>query len=194
VDVGFRKTGIAVFRIHPMGDPLIAAHTVCPKEPGQSVLYSDVVSCFAMIDGILEFLDKHEVQALFLEFPSGGSQSGRASRCMGMATGVASGILKMAEWKMGYELYTPRQIEELLGIVKKPAKKGQKQRSFQRLEKKAALARIAQDSFPDFDGWPGKAALAEDSYDAACAFIAARRSEDGLYHRIRAHVAGRAHR
>lgn len=193
VDVGFRKTGVTVFSMTRDENKLIAATTVCPDEPATSVLHRDVLSCFSMLDGVVGFLVEHNVEALFLEFPAGGSQSGRASRCMGMATGMAAAILQLVDWPKGYEIYSPSQIEVLLGIKSPPgAKKGMK-KSLKSAEKKAALKEVVLEHYPDFNGWPKKVALAEDAYDSATAFLAAQRNtEEGLYHRLRRIVEGPA--
>jgi len=188
IDVGFRKTGIAVFVMTPDEDRLIAATTICPDEPGKSVLYRDVHSCWAMLEETARFLQKHSVQALFLEFPSGGSQSGRAARCMGMATGISAALLNDYDWDLGFEVFTPAKIETLLGIKAKPGSKAALSKGNKRAEKKEALKRIVLEKYPDdrFSAWPSTKALAEDAYDAAAAFVAARLSDrEGLYYRLR---------
>jgi hypothetical protein len=193
VDIGFRKTGIAVFTMTPDKDDLIAATTICPDEPGKSVLYKDVHSCWAMMEETAQFLQKHTVQALFLEFPAGGSQSGRASRCMGMATGISAALLSDYDWELGFEIFTPAKIETLLGIKAKPGSKIALSKGNKRAEKKEALKRIVLKQYPDdrFSGWPSTKVLAEDAYDAAAAFIAARLEHgEGLYDRLRAICQG----
>lgn len=188
IDVGFRKTGIAVFTMTPDKDDLIAATTICPDEPGKEVLYKDVRSCWDMLEETVRFLQKHEVKALFLEFPSGGSQSGRASRCMGMATGLSAALLNDYDWDMGFEIFTPAKIETLLGVKAKPGSKSKLSKGDKRAEKKEALKLIVLEEYPDdkFSGWPVTKALAEDSYDAAAAFMAARLEHgEGLYDRLR---------
>lgn len=193
IDVGFRKTGIAVFAMTPDKDDLIAATTICPDEPGKSVLYADIHSCQAMLEETAKFLQKHDVKALFLEFPSGGSQSGRAARCMGMATGIAVALLNDYDWELGFEVYTPTKIETLLGIKAKPGSKVNLNKGNKRAEKKEALKRIVLKQYDDetFSGWPSTKALAEDAYDAAAAFMAARLADgEGLYHRLRSICEG----
>jgi hypothetical protein len=193
IDVGFRKTGIAVFSMTPDKDDLIAATTVFPDEPGKSVLYKDIHSCQAMLEGTSRFLQEHCVKALFLEFPAGGSQSGRASRCMGMATGIAVALLNDFDWELGFEVYTPSKIETLLGIKAKPGSKVQLSKGLKRAEKKEALKQVVLKEYDDekFSDWPRTQALAEDAYDAAAAFLAARLEHgEGLYHRLRAICEG----
>jgi hypothetical protein len=141
-----------------------------------------------MLEETVRFLQKHEVKALFLEFPSGGSQSGRASRCMGMATGLSAALLNDYDWDMGFEIFTPAKIEMLLGIKAKPGSKSKLSKGDKRAEKKEALKLIVLEEYPDdkFSGWPITKALAEDSYDAAAAFMAARLEHgEGLYDRLR---------
>jgi len=188
IDVGFRKTGIAVFTMTPDKDDLIAATTVCPDEPGKSVLYRDVRSCQDMMEEVVRFLRLHGVTALFLEFPSGGSQSGRASRCMGMATAMAAAIIDHYEWKHGYEIFTPSQIETFLNIKAAPGSKKSMTKGNKREAKKEALKMKVLEKWPDdkFNAWPSTKMLAEDAYDAAAAFLAARLSSgEGLYYRLR---------
>ena len=194
VDVGFCKTGITVFQMTPDEDKLIAATTIEPQVDGSTVVHKDVTACFDMIEGIVGFLTKHDVKALFLEFPSGGSQSGRASRCMGMATAISAAILKCYEWDFGYEIYTPTKIEILIGIRAPIGSKAKLSHGQKRADKKEALKEFVLEKYPDdkFRGWPRTKALAEDAYDSAAAFLAARVAygEEGLYQRLRAICEG----
>ena len=193
IDIGFRKTGITIFRMTPDQNDLIAAATVCPKEPGKSVVNKDVHACWAMLDGVKEYLQKYDVKALFLEFPSGGSQSGRAARCMGMATALSAALIRHFDWELGYEIYTPSQIETLLGIKAAPGSKKKMTKGHKRAEKKDALKRIVLEKYPDdmFHGWPKTKALAEDAYDSAAVFLAAQLCYgEGLYYRLRAICEG----
>jgi hypothetical protein len=194
VDIGFRKTGITIFRMTPDEDKLIAATTVCPELASTSVVYKDVTSCFMMMEGVVNFLKEHEARALFLEFPAGGSQSGRAARCMGMATAMSAAILQHFDWDLGYEIYIPSKIETLLDIKAAPGSKIKLSKGSKRAEKKEALKDIVLEKYPDdaFSGWPRTKELAEDAYDSAAVFLAAKLEfgEEGLYQRLRAICEG----
>lgn len=197
IDIGFRKTGIAIFRMTPHADLLIAATTICPKESGKSVVSHDVRACLEMLRGVHRYLDEYDVKALFLEYPAGGSKSGRASRCMGIATGLSVGLLEYYNPEFGYHILTPAQIEFLLGIKAKPGSKKNKTPAQKRAEKKETVKNYVLDKYPEevFSAWPKTKALAEDAYDAAAVFLAASiaHGEESLYKRLRNLCEGSDH-
>ena len=51
--------------------------------------------------------------------------------------------------------------------------------------KKERIEEAVRTEWPEFDGWPAQKGLAEDSYDAAAAFMCGRREGDCLYRRLR---------
>ena len=138
IDLGFRKTGIAIFEMNPHADKLIAATTICPEEPGKSVMARDVHSCREMLRGIHAYLSNYDARALFFEFPMGGSKSSRASRCMGMATGLGTALIEYYDPQLGYLILSPLQVETLLNIHAKSGSKKGKTAGQKHAEKKEA--------------------------------------------------------
>jgi len=191
IDSGLRKTGVALFAVHPEEDVLLEADTlVHSKGAASEQMRNDVMACWSMYTNLENFLIKHKPQALFIEMPHGGGKSARAHRCMGMTTAVIASLVKIST--IEHELFTPTDVEKALGIyvTNNQARelgipKGQTGKY-----KKARLKDIVLGEFRDFDGWPKAAFKAEDAYDAAAAFLAARERGSDLYMKLRRKVSG----
>jgi hypothetical protein len=186
MDVGFRKTGVTIFHMMSFGVKLHAATTIAANErSGGGSLRSDLADSWAMQSKLQAYLDEAKVTAIFAEFPTGGAQSGRAARCMGMATALCSSIFYSNNY--AWEIMVPSEIEKALGFYitnqekTKLGLKGGKLRD----RRKALLKKTVIDRFPEFEGWPDRAAEAEDAYDSAAAFMAAEHmGPDCLYSRL----------
>lgn len=184
IDLGFRKTGIAIIHLLPAADHLVSAITVEPKQVvHQHVLSGDFDAIMEMYQQLRDHLVKHRVEGLFIEFPTGGSKSGRASRCMGMATAI--GVFLIRDNNFAFEAYIPSQVEELLGIRAKIDRTGSKKRLNSK-DKKDREAACVLAAYPEFEHWPETVRLREDAYDAVGVFLAAAKTgTGGLYHRLR---------
>lgn len=185
MDVGYRCTGLTLFELNKE-DLLLEACSICPKptKDGSAVL-KDVTDCYALLDGMRTILRKWKPKAVFVELPSGGAQSSRAARCMGMATALVLPFLQYEDF--GFELYAPNEVETELGIHLNPgeAKKLGLKKGEMTKWKKARAKTLVEKEWPDFKGWPERAALAEDAYDSAAAFLCGR-ARNRLYKRLRA--------
>lgn len=189
VDVGFIKTGMTVFRLGQRTDTLVYAETLESEFekshiPGQSA-EDDVRAVLRILVKIDRILSKYHISGAFVEIPHGGAQSSRAARCMGIATGWITALMYYRE-NVGYEFYNPIEVEKTLGIHLLPSqaknlglKKGESTKY-----KKERIKGLVESTFPKFRGWPAKAALAEDSYDSAAAFLCGR-TKNQLYKRLK---------
>lgn len=179
IDVGFRKTGITVFRIDRDPDELVFATTVGtdfkPSKKAGSVAFDDVMAVQHMFRCVEDVLIDWEVEATFIEIPSGGAQSARAARCMALATGYIAS-LTYKHPKILHAFYLPREVEKKLGIYL--GRIEAKALGFKSGEltkyKKERMRDLVLAAFPEFDGWPKQKALAEDAYDSAAAFLCGR--------------------
>jgi len=215
-DAGFRKLGVFVVEILPKGDRPCLAFTVVNKEKkkpepvgglrwrkapdatgGSSrVAKEDFEQCMLQLDIALDKIPEKYLQQLagvMVELPSGGAQGARANRCMGMATGLFAGLVKVLMERLGQaltcELFLPTEIEPLLGIerhVEKGAPKANKAAA--RKEKKERARALVLAEWPQFTGWPKTSTTAEDAYDAAATFLASRKKPNGLYAMLRRHA------
>lgn len=191
VDAGFRKTGVALFDLRPKGDVLVAADTlVTSKETASDRLNDDVDACWNLYTNIETFMIKYEPSAAFIEMPHGGAQGARANRCMGMATAVMASLFNAVG--MPYEMFAPTEVEKALGVflTNKQAREMGIPKGKTGKHKKDRLKSIVLAEFPDFDGWPKAVTRAEDAYDAAAVFHAARFRGSELYLKLRRKVSG----
>jgi Holliday junction resolvasome RuvABC endonuclease subunit len=182
MDVGFRKTGLAVFHLHAHADSLIAAETIQVSHAEYpDPLHMDIDSCWNLFSSVEDRLKQYKPEALFIEMPHGGSQQARANRCMSMATAVIVCLIKSLAIR--YEVFTPTEVEKALGIylTAKHARLLEIPKGKTGKYKKEKQKLIAKQYFPTFDKWPETKELAEDSYDAVCAFLAARARDTQLY-------------
>lgn len=186
MDVGFRKTGLTVFRLGPRTDTLIKAITLesefeRTKNPAAE---DDFVCVLNILPKIDEILDHYNARGLFAEIPHGGGQGARALRCMGLATGWAAALLHYRN--IAFEFFTPGQVEKQIGIYMGPnevkalgLKKGEATKY-----KKERIQQVVMAAFPSFTHWPKRKELAEDSYDSAAAFLCGR-GKNALYARLK---------
>lgn len=193
LDIGFRKTGVAVFSTTKEKDELIFATTVQGvREELGSTMEEDifaVLSQFRVLDSLIK---EHQPCAIFMELPHGGAQSSRAARCMGLATSMAAGLMFMNLPTIGFELFIPNDVEKAIGIwlSRSDAKdRGLKKGELTKWKKQRSKEAVVK-AFPDFKGWPKTIALAEDAYDAAAAFMAGRAiakqsPQSSLYYNIK---------
>jgi len=186
LDVGFQKTGAALFELGPALDTLVHAETFTndmDKSIGK-VVHQDYSAAVTMFQKLTKFaLDSH-ISGLVAELPSGGAQGGRANRCMGIATGMFSCLTCVLN--VPFEIYLPHDVECLLGIELKPGDGAKMKKGERTAWKKSRLKYVALEDNPQFNKWPKTQALAEDSYDAAAAFSAARRAGNkSLYWKLK---------
>jgi Holliday junction resolvasome RuvABC endonuclease subunit len=186
LDVGFRKTGVTVFKLEPARDVLVYATTVVSSErdceEDEDVFEKDVVDICNMTRKLTDLFIKWKPKAIFAEMPSGGSKSARATRCMGMITGLVGSLLYTHG--IPFEMFRAGEVEKALGIKLKAGKgKGMKASERQKFKKERSK-KAAMSEWPLFKDWPSTKALAEDAYDSAATFIAAR-SLGTLYNGIR---------
>lgn len=182
MDVGFRKTGLAVFHLHVHADSLIAVETIQVSHaeyPDQ--LSADLESCWNLFSNVEDRLKQYKPAALFIEMPHGGSRQARANRCMSMATAVIVCLIKSLAIR--HEVFTPGEVEKALGIylTAKHARLLEIPKGKTGKYKKEKQKLLAKQYFPTFNKWPETKELAEDSYDAVCAFLAARARCTRLY-------------
>lgn len=185
VDVGFRCTGLALVRLNKEGDELADSRAICPKpSKASSAVLRDVEDCFALLEGLQAAIREWRPAGIFVELPHGGAQSSRAARCMGMATALVLPFLQYEN--VGFELYTPLDVEGTLGIHLAPgdAQKLKLSKGESTKWKKARVKDLVDAEWPDFKGWPDKADKAEDAYDAAAAFLCGRK-KGRLYGRLK---------
>ena len=193
MDVGFRKTGYSIFEMGPVDDDLIFATTLLQEKDDSkttSSVQKDIFAIYDLLDGLDAAFNKWHPAAVFCEIPHGGSQGARAGRCMGIATALI--VTYLRQRKEHYELYTPGEVELNLGVKLAPQvakKKGLKKGEATKW-KKERLAEIVIRNWPLFDGWPERAAEAEDAIDSAAAFISGRVANN-LYKRIKDKLNGR---
>jgi hypothetical protein len=188
-DVGFSKTGTALFEIGPEKDTLIRAFTYqneLDKSMG-SVVHQDYQAITTLFSKLYDLTDSLPVSGIVAELPSGGAQGARANRCMGIATGMFA-CLTYVFPNVPFEIYSPHEVEVALGIALKAGdakgmKKGEKT-----AWKKARMQAMVLEDQPEFRGWQPQKYLVEDSYDAAAAFIASRRTKNGIYWKLKNRV------
>jgi len=190
LDVGFRRTGIALFRLGVEVDELIVADTIeSDDNKTGTTLQDDFKACWSLDKRISEFLTVHEITGLFLEFPHGGGQGARSHRCMGMATGLMVSLLR--RWNIPFEIYSPADVERSLGIfLTNPEAKalGISGKGKLGAFKKERMQERVNEAFPLFDGWPGTVELRKDAYDAAATFLAGREN-NSLYAKLKEQVS-----
>lgn len=177
MDVGFVKTGFGVIELGDRKDKLILATTLKSgineeKKTDDYVALQDAHACFTALDKWNTLFNLYKPSAVFCEIPSAGAQGARANRCMGMATALIVGFLH--EHKVEhFELYIPTEVESSLGIKLTPreAKIKGLTKAGRTAWKKDRLKGCATSAFPEFKGWPEHVTVAEDSYDAVCAYL-----------------------
>lgn len=171
VDAGFRKLGLSLVVADRAGERLVAAETVDNAAEEGSTMQSDVRCCFILGESLSEFIRKQKPDAIFIEMPGGGGQGARAHRCMGLATGVVTEVLRVSG--VQFQVYSPGRVEELLGIK---AKRGDKEftKAGMRAWKKSRLEERVMAAFPDFTGWPSTLRLKEDAVDSVAAILAGK--------------------
>lgn len=188
-DVGFSKTGTALFEIGPELDTLLQAVTYqneLDKGIG-SVVHQDYQAVTTLFAKLHKVMTTANVAGIVAELPSGGAQGARANRCMGIATGMFA-CLTYVFPTVPFEIYTPHEVEVALGIALKPGDaKGMKKGDKTQWKKSRMQVMVLEDQ-PSFRGWPVQKYLAEDSYDAAAAFIASRRMKNGIYWKLKNRV------
>lgn len=193
IDVGFRKTGVTVFRIDQTPDELVYAATLRSDDRElERRADADTASVISIVTELRKLVLNFKPVAFFIEVPHGGGQGARALHCMGMAKAMIAAVI--AYEAIAYELYTPVSVEKALGIEAKKTKPAEltgmsasaraKLRTEHSKLKKAKLKDAATSTWPHFDGWPTSAELAEDAYDSACAFIAGQKLNQ-LYGRLK---------
>lgn len=184
LDMGFVKTGIAVLELQKKNDVLVYASAL--KSELVDLQYKSLED-LSRIDSTLSQLDElvreYEPEAVFVEVPSGGSKSSRASTCMAMTKAMVGCFVHYND--LAYEYMIPSEVEKLIGIKLDPNDaKGMKSADKQKWKKERSRD-VVLAAFPGFDGWPHAAYLAEDAYDAAAAFLAGRNKNE-LYMRLKA--------
>lgn len=182
LDLGFRKTGMTVFNVTPEADLLIYAETLTSDHHrGWVVGLDDVQACFALTEKLHHALATYKPDGIFVEIPTGGGQSARATRCMSLATGVLVPVFFYNN-KCAFEMYLPVDVEKTLGVYLTTEQK--KKHKLKKGElgkwKKKRLRDLVMAEWPEFRGWPLTSELAEDSYDSAAAFLTGR-AKNGLY-------------
>jgi hypothetical protein len=182
VDLGFAKTGVAVFELLRDRDELVHAEIVrsdVSKRP-IGVAADDFRRCAELAAAFSGLLQRWRPSAVFLEVPHGGAQGSRANRCMGMATGWMAGVLQVLDIRC--EVILPSRVEALLDIRLSPgmAKERGMAKAARTKWKKDRMEHAVRTEWPDFRRWPKPA---EDAYDAAAAFMAGRLLPDeaGMY-------------
>ena len=176
MDAGYRKLGLSVFRSSAEIDVLLEADTVenPPSKDNDYVMQEDILGCWKLATGLDRLLIKYHPDAVFIEMPHGGGQGARAHRCMGMVTGVMTSVFYQHQG-IYFKMFSPREVEESLGIKAKPGE-GKGSKGAKRAEKKKRIQEIVLASYPDFKGWPHTKRLLEDAADSVAAVLAARSS------------------
>ena len=173
MDVGFRKTGLTVFRVSAEGDELVAADTIYTGDDvASSVLIADVLSCMTWCERLDEFVSRHAPKVIFAEIPHGGAQGARANRCMGLATALAAAYIHYRP--VEFEFFSPHAVEKALGVALLPGDAKKLSKGERTAWKKERLARMVLREWPDFRGWPSTKRLKEDAIDSAAAFLCGR--------------------
>lgn len=192
MDIGFVKTGFAVIELIGIEEKLIFATTLTSglakeKKSDDYVAVQDAMTCFRALTKWEDIFEEFHPKAAFCEIPSAGAQGARANRCMGMATALISAFLWKHELK--FELYIPSQVEEALGVKLTPgeAKKRGLSKGDRTVWKKERLKHAAETAFPGFKGWPTSKAVAEDAYDATCAYLCGQQTSQ-LYNELKRKV------
>jgi Holliday junction resolvasome RuvABC endonuclease subunit len=111
IDVGFAASGLALFEVTK--DDIILKAVECVREDEDKkkqhlyVAELDADRIARSTRRIIKFIQDHRVTKIVVELPAAGSKNGRASRCMGAATGMIVAIVEalglVAEW------YTPNE-------------------------------------------------------------------------------------
>jgi len=188
-DVGFSKTGTALFEIGPEKDTLLKVFTYqngLDKRIG-SVVHQDYQAVTTMFGDLHTAALVANVSGIVAELPSGGAQGARANRCMGIATGMFA-CLTYVFPHIPFEIYTPHEVEVALGIALKAGDAKGMKKGDKTAWKKSRMQAMVLDDQPAFRGWPTQKYLAEDSYDAAAAFLASRRTKNGIYWKLKNRV------
>lgn len=190
MDVGFSKTGTALFEIGVEQDILIRAETFMnelDKSIG-SVVHQDYLASATLFQKLLKYALGSHISGLIAELPGGGAQGARANRCMGIATGMFASLTCILG-STPFEFYSPNQVERALGIELKAGDAKGMKKGMKTKWKKARMRSTVLEEFHQFDEWPRTVELAEDSYDAAAAFMASRlMGENSLYWRLKRRV------
>jgi Holliday junction resolvasome RuvABC endonuclease subunit len=180
VDAGFRKLGLSLVLADKDGEKLVVAETIDNQGEDGSTMQSDVRCCWILGDRFSDFIKRHKPDGIFVEMPGGGGQGARAHRCMGLATGVATEVLRASG--IPCQIYSPGRVEDLLGIK---AIRGDKSgpplypgvkltKAGTRAWKKARLEEKVLAAYPDFEGWPKTLRLKEDAVDSVAAVLAGK--------------------
>ncbi len=184
LDLGFVKTGVAVIEMRKDDDYIVHADAL--KSELVDLQYKsleDISRIDSMLDQLDDLVEKYEPEAIFVEVPSGGSKSSRASTCMAMTKAMVGCFIHYQD--MANECMIPTEVERLLGINLSPNDaKGMKSADKQKWKKERSMS-VVLAAFPSFDGWPKAKYLAEDAFDAAAAFLAGRNKNE-LYARLKA--------
>jgi len=113
IDLGFAATGIVIYDI--TADKLVKAVTVRTQKDntrkGLRTADDDMRRCIEMVAPIRRCLEEFP-GLVAVELPSGGTQSSRAARAMGMATGMLGGILGCIDRPVEY--YTPGECKKVM--------------------------------------------------------------------------------
>ena len=124
VDVGFASSGIAVMEHTRLGWEPVALRCL-RTEPSANkkhlrVADDDAERVMSQAREFLAIIARHNVIALVVETPHGGAKSSRASRCMGLATGMIATIA--AATGVAVEWYGPDQTRSAATGDKKATK------------------------------------------------------------------------
>lgn len=105
-DIGFTATGMVVFELQPGKADVF--HTACAhtspehKKRGIYVAHDDVRRTAQMVREIMRVYADNSCKGLICELPAAGAQNAKASRGMGIATGMIATMVEFmrcpAEW------------------------------------------------------------------------------------------------
>lgn len=176
IDIGFRHTGVAVGELiqEEPGIKLVQfAHmqTQRDKQKRTTTYASDLD--FREATFMLEQLDRFicaqdSSQILAIELPHGGSKSSRASHCLGIAKGLAAGLVALTS--LPVIVVMPHEIKKIVGGAGNASK--------------GRIQEVVKSIWPEAP-WPDGKEELEHVADAAAALIVAQRSEIyQLLHRV----------
>lgn len=95
IDVGLVRLGVAVYDIDPDTIVLADIHetTKSPKKRNIRGADDDATRVADHARYLAGLIDKHTPRGAILEVPGGGARGARASRCMGLSTGLVVAVL-----------------------------------------------------------------------------------------------------
>lgn len=126
LDLAFRNTGYIFYD----GGPLDGGVITTKKEKGY-VIDSDIQGCLDLAEGLRTLLERNP-DYVVVEIPTGASISSRASRSMGLATGVAVAVLGDPVW------ISPAETKKLIKSIDEP-------------DPKKRMSIFITQKFPDFN-------------------------------------------